>query len=195
MTGAHRGDVIGHPGQEDITRDGATHRLTVGSGHKDPDRVVAHGIARLGQVGARGRRPRPLSHQAPRDHAPVGLVAPVQRVVHGTVEVLVVPRHLGAQLGDVEVGVAAHERVEGPGDQTEVAGERPCPLVLLQREPDVVGLVTRAHARHDRVEVDTLLAAAMDSRRRGHQLVSSPCTRHVVAGRRERAQQVRGDGG
>ena len=42
----------------------------------------------------------------------------------------------GPQLGQVEPGVAGHQRVEGPGDRRDPAGQGPGPLVHLEREPD-----------------------------------------------------------
>ena len=43
----------------------------------------------------------------------------------------------GAELDEVEVGVAADQRVERPGDSGQSVFEGPGPLVLLEGEADV----------------------------------------------------------
>ena len=60
----------------------------------------------------------------------------VDGVEHRAVEVRQVLDRLRRQLDQVEVGVAADQRVEGPGDLGDAAQQRPGALVELEREAD-----------------------------------------------------------
>ena len=81
----------------------------------------------------------------PDDQDPIGLVAGVDGVGQRAVEVDEVLLDAGAEHGEVELGVAAHERIERPRDPPEPASRRPRPLVLLEREAGPRAANARQH--------------------------------------------------
>src|SRR5207302_10066138 len=80
-------------------------------------------------------------------------------VAHGAVEVDLVGDAGGAQLGEVEMGVAAHQRVEGPEDAGEAEGARPAALMQLERGAHA--LVTRLRGDAEDVAVQCARAAVV----------------------------------
>lgn len=60
----------------------------------------------------------------------------IECVVHCSVEVDLIARHLHAQVPQVEHGIASHQGIEGPGDDWELLLQRPESLVLLQGRSD-----------------------------------------------------------
>ena len=86
--------------------------------------------------------------EVPGGGEPVALVAVVHPVVHRPVQVDQVLGSDGAQLDQVEPGVAAHQRVERPAHGAGAVLQRPDPLGLLEREADpAVGGGGRRHER------------------------------------------------
>src|SRR5690348_8896724 len=69
--------------------------------------------------------------EMPADQEPVGLVARVDAVIHRAIEVDDVLGDVGAELREVEIRIAAHQRIEGPLDRHHAAGHAPVALVLL----------------------------------------------------------------
>jgi hypothetical protein len=89
------------------------------------------------------------------------------------------------------MGVAGHQRVEGPGDLGDAAGHRPGPLVQLEREADAAP----GRGRHDAgdVAVQRVLGRGVEEPDAGpDQALVSEGAGHVVAGLGERAQQLDG---
>jgi len=142
-------EAFAEPGEELLAHAGApgrgihrrrpTHRLDV-AGHRDRgDHALVCGRRR----GRRGERPA--------DHDAVGLISAVDPVVHRAVvvdEVLGDPR---AQHPQVEMRVPGHERIEGPGDVSDVARERPLALVLLEQASEPLTLQPGQHTGDVRV--------------------------------------------
>ena len=130
--------------------------------------------------------PQPPAHQQP-----VGVIDAVDGVEHRAVEVRQVLDRLGAQLGQVEVRVAADQRVEGPGDLRDAAQQCPGPLVQLEREPDVAA----GHRRRDPgdVAVQRVLGRRVEEAdARADQTVAVERAADVVARLGERPQQLEG---
>lgn len=101
----------------------------------------------------RHRGSHPLGVEPPPGEQPVGRVAAVDAVVHLPVEIRLESVDIHTELDEVEPGVAADERVEGPHDRVEALLQSPGPLVHLQGAADVLIAVGIEHRGHVRVQV------------------------------------------
>ena len=104
---------------------------------------------------AKGRIPCALRADYPPGHEPIGAISGVDGVIHHTVEVSVVLANIHSEPIDVDVGVASHERIKGPGDDGDALLERPGTLVLLDGYADAAVAHPLHHGRHVAVQVDT----------------------------------------
>jgi uncharacterized HhH-GPD family protein len=94
----------------------------------------------------RSRRERPRDQQAVAVDT-LAVLVELGAVVGRAVLVDEVLHETHADRLGVEVGVAAHKRVEGPGDGADVAGDRPLALLLLEQASEPATLVLRQYAR------------------------------------------------
>ena len=147
---------------------------TMSSGTQARSRSASRGASAVsGRPSSSARRivvpPSPAGRDAvparrPSARRPGRCVAGVDGVGHLAVEVRLEADDAGAELGQVEVGVAPDERVERPRDDGDAPLRRPRPLVLLEGEPDVRALPRRQHAGDVRVEVEPVAAVADEAR-------------------------------
>ena len=105
----------------------------------------------------------PRRIEVPLDEDAIAQVAGVHGVVHRAVEVAVEGDGRGAELDEVEVGVAADQRVERPGDSAQPVVERPRPLVLLEGEADVAAAQPLLDAGDVAVQVGPALVGAEEA--------------------------------
>ena len=98
------------------------------------DSMSAGTATRTQPARVRVDRVRPADHggagdlvveQLPPDQQAIGLVLAVDAVAHDPVEVREVLDRHRRELADVEVGVAGHQRIEGPLDDRDAARDRP----------------------------------------------------------------------
>ena len=144
-------------------------------------------------VAAAARRHHVGRAEPPAHQQPVGVVGAVDAVEHGAVEVPEVLVRLRAQLDDVEVRVAADQRVERPGDLRDPTAHRPGTLVQLEGEADVPP-VQAGHDPGD-VAVQGILGRSVEEADTGaDQPAVVERARHVVAGLGEGSEQLDGDG-
>ena len=71
----------------------------------------------------------------------------------------------GAELDEVEVGVAADQRVERPRHPRQTVSDRPRPLVLLEGEPDVAAAQSLGDAGDVAVQVRAAVIATEQAER------------------------------
>ena len=134
-----------------------------------------------------------IVRQAPRDEDPVGLVAVVDAVAHGPVEVAVVRGERRPQLGEVEVSVPPDQGIERPGDHVDAPVQGPRPLVLLEGEPHVASLRPGVHAQDVRMQLGCAVQPAQEPHDGPHHPGAVVGAEHVVPRVRQRPQRVPGD--
>ena len=120
--------------------------------------------------------------KAPPDQEAVRLVTRVDPVVHRPVEVDQVLDGVGAELHQVEVGVAADQWVKCPLDRRHAAINAPRALVLLELEAQAASLGVRQHAEDVRVKVQvTRRMASQPPDEPAHHALSGVGAHHVIA--------------
>ena len=129
--------------------------------------------------------------EIPAEDDAVAVAARSARPRSSAVEVLVVGDDGRAELDEVEVRVAAHERVRRPRDRARAALERPAALELLQREAERAALELAVDAGDVRVEVELGAVEAEEPERDADESVAVERAGDEVAGVRERSQQAR----
>src|SRR5262249_33176444 len=113
-----------------------------GSGLDDDGSSIGGGLERT-PVGGLDRA---QGCEVPVEDDAVALAGAVHAVQQRAVEVRVVVGDGRARLVEIEVEVAAHERVGRPADARRAVCERPGPLELLQGEPERPVLEARVDA-------------------------------------------------
>lgn len=73
------------------------------------------------------------------------MLTTIESVVDRSVEVFVVLGDFGSEFDEVEVRIAPHQRIEGPGDGLQFVIVGPIPLMSLQGFTDSAGIVCWQH--------------------------------------------------
>ena len=121
-----------------------------------------------------GRIPRTVGVDDPPGHEPIGAISRIDGVVHLTVEVSVIIADIDSEPIDVDVSVAAHQRIESPRDDGDALLHRPGALVLLDSHADAAVAHPFHHGRHVAVQVDTSWhqgVSCRESERCAHDLI------------------------
>ena len=79
------------------------------------------------------RASHPITCNIPAKNDPITAVIGIHRIIHLSVEVFDVLGSNSAKLGKVELGIATHQRIEGPLDPVQIILQRPGPLMDLHR--------------------------------------------------------------
>ena len=126
----------------------------------------------------------------PPDEQSVALVLSVQGIGHHAVHVLDVGDYFRAEPGEVQLGIAEDQRVEGPRDGADPPLQRPCALVELERHPDTGTAAVVGHPRDVGVELGDLAHAGEGDRGAGERSVLAEGPVDVVAAQVECPQHV-----
>lgn len=80
------------------------------------------------------------------------MLTTIESVVNRSVEVLVVLGDLGSEFDEVEIRIATHQWIEGPGDGLQFVIVGPIPLMSLQGFTDSTGVMCWQHPGDMRVK-------------------------------------------